>query len=449
MAGESIFAQSKKILGINARNLEYIAPSNPANAIKIADQKLLAKKILKKAGVPVADTYAVIHTRREIRHFAWESLPKSFVVKPNAGLGGSGIVIVFGKQKGSQGIWIQADHTPIRVPELEEHTFNILDGMYTLHNTPDIAFIEERVKIHPALKPYSYRGIPDIRIIVYNNVPVMAMLRLPTKESRGKANLALGGIGVGIDIASGFTTNAIIGKGKTIKTLPGERLLLSGVEIPFWSKILQIAVKCQQATGLKYLGVDVAIDKDSDPKVLEINARPGLSIQLANAATLRDRLNRIRGLKVESLEKGVAIGQSLFAQEVPEGLELLTGKKVVGVFEPVSILLHNKKEHKLMAKLDTGAFSSSIDSKLAEKLGIIKDIEYEKTLKSALGEEKRSYIKFNFNLKGEEIHTVASLADRSESTYDVLIGRRDLGHFIIDPTRKRITRDKEFQKAAK
>jgi len=43
-------------------------------------------------------------------------------------------------------------------------------------------------------------GLPDIRVIAYNMVPVMAMMRIPTKESGGKANIHGGACAVGIDI---------------------------------------------------------------------------------------------------------------------------------------------------------------------------------------------------------------------------------------------------------
>ena len=430
------------ILGINARNLEFIQPSNSHGAVQVADNKVLAKRVLEKAQLPLAQTYGVLRSRRDVRSFAWETLPNSFVIKPNAGLGGGGIMIVFGRRKNAPGIWVQADHTPVTVPEIQQHVYDIMDGMYTLHSAPDAALIEERVKIHPILKPYSFRGVPDIRIIVYNRVPIMAMLRLPTRASRGKANLALGGLGVGIDIASGVTTTAIIGKGKIIQTLPEERRLLSGIDIPHWPQILSLSGRCAQATGLGFIGVDVAIDKDLGPRGLEIKTPPRLSIQLANQAPLRERLNRIRGLKVESLEKGVAIGQSMFARAVPENLEILTGRRVVGVFEPIIIALPNRKTHRLTAKLDTGAYSSSIDLKLAKKLGLDQSIAYEKKAWSSFGEQTRPFINFNFTLNGERIDTVASLADRSQSRYDVLIGRRDLYNFVIDPSRKRASASK-------
>ena len=43
--------KSRHILGINARNLLYIYPYNPTQAVLIADNKLLTKKVLKKAGI--------------------------------------------------------------------------------------------------------------------------------------------------------------------------------------------------------------------------------------------------------------------------------------------------------------------------------------------------------------------------------------------------------------
>jgi len=43
-------------------------------------------------------------------------------------------------------------------------------------------------------------GLPDIRVIVYNRIPIVAMLRIPSKYSDGKANLHLGAYAAGIDL---------------------------------------------------------------------------------------------------------------------------------------------------------------------------------------------------------------------------------------------------------
>jgi D-alanine-D-alanine ligase-like ATP-grasp enzyme len=46
-------------------------------------------------------------------------------------------------------------------------------------------------------------------------------------------------------------------------------------------------------TKLGYLGVDIVLDRDKGPLLLELNARPGLSIQIANGAGLVPRLEVI------------------------------------------------------------------------------------------------------------------------------------------------------------
>lgn len=228
---------------------------------------------------------------------------------------------------------MKADGSVITIADLKSHIENILDGTFSLSNKPDIAFFEERLKLLKLFKPYTWKGIPDIRIIVFNRVPVMAMLRLPTKDSGGKANLQLGAIGVGVDMANGTTTSAIVGKGRLIEYVPETRLLLSGLKIPRWKDILTMAVKAQEISGLGFLGADVAIDRDAGPVILELNARPGLSIQLANMAGLKERLERVKGVKIKSVDHGVRVGMNLFGGEIEENIEGLSGKRVIGSVE--------------------------------------------------------------------------------------------------------------------
>jgi len=325
---ESIRA-SKNILGMNARNLTYIRPHNLKKAKRLADDKIRSKRMLKKAGVPVPRLIAQISSRHTLENFDWGILPPSFVIKPNKGLGGEGIIVIYGRKKGTKDIWIKSNGKTVTVEELKTHIGHILDGEYSLSNTPDIAFFEERLKLSKTFRPYAYKGIPDIRIIIYNKVPVMAMLRLPTKESGGKANLQQGGVGVGIDMAQGTTTTAVQGKSKIIEYVPGTRLLLSGLKIPYWDEMLILAIKAQEASGLGFLGADVAIDRDNGPVFLELNARPGLSIQVANMAGLKRRLERVEGLKIKSAIRGAAVGKSLFGGEIEEEVESTSGKSVI------------------------------------------------------------------------------------------------------------------------
>ena len=239
----SFFKKANQLLGMNSRNLEFIRPYNLRRAKKLADNKLLSKRFLKKNGITISPLIAKIKNIEELENFNWDSLPNSFALKPNRGFGGEGIVVVYGRKKDRTDAWIKADGSIITISDLKSHIQNILDGSFSLSNTPDMAFFEERLKLLRLFKPYTFKGIPDIRVIVFNKVPVMAMLRLPTKESGGKANLQQGAIGVGIDMATGVTTSAILGKTKFIEKVPGTRLSLSGIKIPYWKDILTLSVK--------------------------------------------------------------------------------------------------------------------------------------------------------------------------------------------------------------
>jgi len=458
------FKNSNKLLGMNSRNLEYIRPYNKTRAKKLADDKLLSKRMLKKNGVGVSKLIARIKSLEELENFDWQTLPSSFALKPNRGFGGEGIVVVYGKKKNGVDTWIKADRSLITVDDLKNHIRNILDGSFSLSNTPDTAFFEERLQLLKLFKPYAYKGIPDIRVIVFNKVPVMAMLRLPTKESSGKANLHQGAIGVGIDLATGVTTTAIQNN-KFIEKIPGTELPLSGLRIPYWKNILLLATRTQELSGLGYLGADIAIDKEHGPVVLELNARSGLAIQIANMAGLKERLERVKGVKIKTIEKGVRMGMDLFGGEIEEELEEISGKKVIGTVEKVKLIGKEDKEIELEAKIDTGAMSTSIDTELArelgfsdvldffEKINLPTDFPREKAqevmtklkrenvhpdlvdidiIYSSNGVSIRPKIRIDFVMDQLSIAAHVNVAKREDLKYPIIIGKRDLGKFLID-----------------
>jgi len=425
--------KSQHILGMNARILSYMRPSNSLRAIRIADNKILAKKVLKKNGLPVLQNYAIIRGIQELKNFDWDSLPKSFTLKPNRGLGGEGILILYARRKRYPYPWVKADKKIVTVNDLESHILNILEGNYSMTSLPDIAFFEERIKLLKLFKPYAYRGIPDIRIIVYNSVPVMAELRLPTEESAGKANLHLGGIGTGIDMGTGVTTTAIQ-YDRSIEYMPNKRLALRGIQIPDWEEILRLAIHAQMVTRIGFLGIDIAIDREKGPVILELNTRPGLSIQIANMTPLDERLKRVKGLKVKTINKGVKLAQDLFGGEIEEELEEISGRKVIGINELIEILDIDKNKHPIMAKVDTGAYRTTICKNLAQELGVNQVIGSKK-VRGALGLEERSIINLSFQMDKRLVNTEAFTADRSEMKYDIIVGRRDLKRFLVDPAK--------------
>jgi alpha-L-glutamate ligase-like protein len=426
--------QWKNILGMNSRMVDYIVKANSPESIRIANNKLATKKALQKNGLGTPRLFSIVRNRSELKNFRWTKLPSSFVLKPNSSSGGGGIVVIFGRNK--KGNWVKANKSEVFIPDLRKHIMDILDGDFSKGNVPDTAFFEQRVKIHADLKPYCIKGIPDIRIILYNQVPVMAMLRLPTEESAGRANLHMGGIGVGIDLATGITTTAIQHR-QQVDILPHNRLRIAGLQIPQWDDVLLLASRASLACGLNYVGVDIAIDREDGPLVLEVNARPGLDIQFANLAPLKSRLQRVEGLKLKGIEKKIQLAKHLFGAEVEQELDEIAGHTILGIEEQVIILDHEGKQFPLLAKVDTGAYRTTIDESIAKKLGVDKPVILHKGVRGALGKQTRPVVSLSLILRKKHITTEVSLIDRSHMKYGMILGRRDLKGFFVNPSKFR------------
>lgn len=425
------------ILGLNARTQLYSYPYNKKASKKVANSKLATKRAMRKVDIPVPETYAKFVRPESVDEYDWDSLPDAFALKPNKGLGGEGIIVVKKRSKDKTG-WITAKRSKVTPEDLKLHVLDILEGAFSVRNVPDVAYIEEYVGRHKSLRKYAYRGTPDIRVIGFNKVPVMAMLRLPTKESGGRANLHQGAIAVGIDIATGITTKAYW-HGKYIHHKPGTKRKLHGIKIPKWEEIMKMAVKTQEVTGLGYLGVDVVLHPKKGPMILELNYMPGLSIQLANSAGLRKRLERVIDLNVRDAEHGVRIAKALFAADFADRVKAEKGVKTIETLEEVRVYPYkSKRKYRLVkARIDTGAKRSSIDRELAEDMGLLNEDNIlwknKYAYRSASGKQSRPVIGIRFRLAGRKIKTSASVANRSKLSTPMLIGRRDLDGFLVNP----------------
>lgn len=425
--------KSSLILGLNARSQLFAYKYNPLRGKKIADSKIQTERVLLKAKVPMPKIYAKFKNPEDVVNLNPKILPDAFAIKPSRGLGGEGIIVIKKKSKDGK-FWISTQREKISLDDIKLHILDILEGAYSMRTEPDVAFIQEYVGRHKAFRRWAYRGTPDIRVVVFNKVPVMAMLRLPTRESQGRANLHQGAVGVGVDIATGISTKAIW-HGEQIVYKPGTTRKLRGIKIPNWKQILETAVKGQIASGLGYLGVDIILHPEKGPMVLELNAQPGLQIQLANMEGLKKRLERIEGLDVREEEHGVRIGKALFAERFADRIKADEGIKTVRASENVKVLASSGKKVKAVAKIDTGAWSSSIDRELAKDLGLLKKgrILWYRNKLSSLGRETRPVIPVVFWLAGRKIKTRMSVANRSKLTYKILIGRMDLTGFLVNP----------------
>lgn len=433
------------VLGLNSRNHLYTSLYNTRVGKRIANSKLETKKVLRHHGVRVPKSYAIIKSYEDLDNFDFYTLPADFVVKPNNGLGGQGIIVI--ERRGLYaGEWITAEGETVTVEDLRLHIGDILSGQYSMDDLADKAYIEERVRVHPVFAKYSYHGTPDIRVIVFNKVPVMSYVRLPTEESGGRANLFQGAAAVGIDMATGITTYGVH-HARPVEFFPGTRRKLGGILIPQWDEILETAINASEASGLGYMASDIvlqpelvenkknSVDKvniiDAVPMILEINAQPGLKIQIANRAGLRDRLQRIKGLKIKDAKHGIRVAKALFADA--KLMEKGLGRKTVGVFEDVVVFGFHGSHKEVRVKLDTGAYSSSIDRELAEELGLLTDenVLYEDYFRSALGRKKRQIVGATITIAGRKIKTRLSISDRSKLKYKMIVGRRDLTSFAV------------------
>lgn len=279
------------VLGINRRNLEFIEPLNPRRLLQLAASKVRTKELLSAHGLPVAPTLAVVRDRIALRAFDWD-LPDAFALKPGGGWRGGGIIVVDGRAAGG---WRSLDGEHLPRADLTLHVVDILDGAFSLIYGPDEALFEPRLRSDRALARFAPYGLPDVRVLVCAGVAALAMLRLPTRESHGKANLHQGGVAVGVDLDRGITVHAVHRR-RASSAHPDSGLGLLGVELPRWDEVRDLAERAATVSGLDYVGVDVVIDDELGLLVLELNGRPGLDIQLANLmglrSVLRDRFAR-------------------------------------------------------------------------------------------------------------------------------------------------------------
>jgi len=289
------------IIGINRRNGQFILPLNRRAYYPRVDEKHVTKAICRAAGIPVPETYALIESYGDVRRFLELSGNRpDFVIKPAAGSAGRGIVVVAGHDGQ---VFITSSGERYTLGDLRYHISAILSGLYSLRGQVDLTIIEQRIVRHEVFIGISEGGTPDIRVVLHRCVPVMAMVRLPTRASRGKANLHQGAAGVGVDLRTGRTFGGVC-KDRAIVTHPDTGHAIAGVQVPFWKELLQAAMKLADGLELGYIGVDFVVDANLGPVVLEANARPGLNIQVANRRGLAPRLEYLDSLPAEQLRPG-------------------------------------------------------------------------------------------------------------------------------------------------
>ncbi len=288
------------VLGMNSRNIDYIGRTNDRSRYPLVDNKLKTKQAAQQHGMSVPNLFGVVKIQHEVQGLEslLEGLEK-FVIKPAQGSGGKGILVI-SERRGDE--FIKSTGAILNLRDVKRHTSNILSGLYSLGGRPDVAMIEDMIDFDEMLSNYSHEGVPDIRVIVYRGFPVMAMMRCSTHASDGKANLHQGAVGVGIDIVTGHSLYAVQNNQK-VDQHPDTGFRFDELELPHWDEVLHLAAGCFEMTELGYFGADIVLDRNSGPVILELNARPGLAIQIANQAGLRKRLHMVNDMR--PIERGV------------------------------------------------------------------------------------------------------------------------------------------------
>lgn len=291
--------RARGVLGINQRNGAFVLPLNPRQHYPRVDDKLITKRLAQAAGIPTPILHGVIAFHHQLRELpALLAERASFVLKPARGAQGNGIVVI--AERDGDGRFRKSSGALLTATALRQHVSNTISGLFSLRGDVDACLLEQRIIIHPAFAPIARFGVPDVRVIVYRGLPVMAMCRLPTVASDGRANLHQGAIGAGIAIRDGRATHAAMhDQGLTHHVDTGERII--GFTVPLWDAVLSLAVRSAEMSGLGYLGVDIVVDATHGPQLLELNARPGLAIQVANAEGLLPRLRRADAVPAAAL----------------------------------------------------------------------------------------------------------------------------------------------------
>ncbi len=283
--------RERGVVGMNERNANFVQRFNRRSHYPLVDDKLQTKRLAMASGIAVPELYAVLRTPADTRDLAERVAGREqFVIKPAHGSGGDGIMVVTSRNARRAELFRLSDGSVVSESDIRYHVTNIISGRYSLGGHRDCAMIEYCVQADPVFTDIAHNGVPDVRVLVFRGYPAMAMVRLPTRESKGKANLHQGAVGAGVDLSTGHTVFAVHDS-QAVEEHPDTGALVTGIAVPHWQTLLELAASCYELTGLGYLGVDLVLDRDRGPLILELNARPGLGIQIANRMGLRARLS--------------------------------------------------------------------------------------------------------------------------------------------------------------
>src|SRR5690606_27648103 len=148
--------KKKGILGMNARNVAYIARYNERHLFPLVDDKLKTKEAARKHHIKVPDLYGVIRYTAEMNDLGdLLNHLTGFAVKPLRGSGGKGIIIITGRDGE---FFLKPSGKAMSLQDIRHDISNILSGVYSLGGRPDTAIIESLIRGRPDMLKYSFRS---------------------------------------------------------------------------------------------------------------------------------------------------------------------------------------------------------------------------------------------------------------------------------------------------
>jgi len=296
---------------------------NPEQMMLIGD-KVEQKLRLEAKGVPVPRTYMVLEAEDDVMRFQrWLREGKvGFALKPSKGHGGNG-VLVLGRT--GSGMLMASSGVSVEPDIVMDHARKILAGSFC-GGEPDKAIVEERMVLSKRLRELLTEGLLDIRVIVYRGFPIMAMTRLPTKRSGGRANIHQGALAAGISISEGRITSATYDR-RTVRRHPNTGRDLVGFRFLVWDDVLEASSAASAAMEMGFVGVDLTVDERRGVVVIEVNKRPGLEIQNANGSGLLGRIRYVDRMMRKELKGAADLGPGIRAELARKWDRLEWGRK--------------------------------------------------------------------------------------------------------------------------
>ncbi len=284
---------------------------NPEHLMEISD-KVEQKLKMAQAGVPIPNTYMIVDSDQGIDAFSkWlKDWGEGFALKPSKGHGGNGVLVIDRKVGG---VYTRTNGRTIEESQILSHARSILSGSFSGGEPGDRAIVEERIVLTKRLRELMTEGLIDIRVVVFRGFPIMAMTRLPTKRSEGRANIHQGALAAGISISEGMITNATSER-RTVRRHPNTGKDILGFRFSDWDALLEAASSAAIAMEMGYVGVDLTVDASRGVLVIEVNKRPGLEIQNANNAGLLRRIRFVERMWRKEIKRTPDLGPGVRAE---------------------------------------------------------------------------------------------------------------------------------------